>query len=64
MVVRSFDPVGITRGDTETKQGFREEFPEVTEVPGVPQVTEVPEVIGVSPCKKSDDMKMSVQFKT
>lgn len=61
MVVRSFDPVGITRGDTETRQGFREEVPEVpevtgiagvTEVTGVAEVTEVPEVIGVSPFKE------------
>lgn len=47
VVVRSLDPAGMTRGDTETKQGFRE-VTEVTEVTGVTGVTEVTQVTEVT----------------
>lgn len=33
LVVSSLDPAGITRGETETEQGFREEVTGVTVVP-------------------------------
>ncbi len=51
VVVSRLNPAGITRGDTETKQGFREAVTEVTGVTEVTQVTgvtEVTEVTGVT----------------
>lgn len=47
----SFVPAGITKGDTETEQGFRGE------------VTEVTEVMGVSPGKEKWENTSSVQLK-
>lgn len=48
VVLCSFVPAGITRGDTETEQGFR---------------GEVTEVMGVSPGKEKWENTSSVQLK-